>query len=147
MAQASTKPPKLTRKEILFLKEVAKGKTGTEAALVAYDTNDPNTAAVISSENLRKPKLKEALEQAYDKAGITAQSIADVLSDAMLATKTATVAGEVIPSTQPDHGVRVTAARTAAQLIGAGKDPDDPSGGPTFNFQTNNYIKQVDVRP
>lgn len=147
MAQASTKTPKLTPKEIAFLKGVVSGKTKTQAAMDAYDTTSEKSASVIAAQNLGKLRIKEALEDAYDKAGITAQSIADVLSDAMLATKTATVAGEVIPSTQPDHSVRVTAARTAAQLLGAGKGDDDPTGGPTFNFQTNNYIKQVDVRP
>ncbi len=55
---------KLTRKQSVFVEEYAKTHNGTEAALVAYDTDDPNTAGVIAHENLRKPKIQEALEEA-----------------------------------------------------------------------------------
>lgn len=139
---------RLTHKELLFLKEMAKGKNGTEAALVAYDTTSENTAAAIASENLRKPKLKDALEKAYAAAGINPQSIADVLADAMLAKKSVQTGGQLLETTLPDHSIRVNAARTAAQLIGAGKD-DDGGKQPTINFNlgTQNYIKNAEVKP
>lgn len=62
--------PKLTRKQIVFVKGIAEGKTGTQAALDAYDTDDPNTAESIASENLRKPAIQQALAPVYEKIGI-----------------------------------------------------------------------------
>lgn len=57
--------PKLTRKQKGFVKDIAEGKTGTEAALNNYETEDENTAAVIASENLRKPNIVLALKDAF----------------------------------------------------------------------------------
>lgn len=51
----------LTHKETVFVKEKAKGKSGVAAALIAYDTTDYNTASMIASENLSKPKIVKAL--------------------------------------------------------------------------------------
>lgn len=58
---------KLTYKERGFVKDVVLGKSGTEAALNNYDIQgkDPdNVAAVIAHENLRKPKIADAISKA-----------------------------------------------------------------------------------
>ena len=52
---------KLTKKQRGFVKDYVETGNGTEAALKNYDTKDPNTAGVIASENLRKPKIQDAL--------------------------------------------------------------------------------------
>lgn len=134
-------PSKLTAKEITFLKGLASGKTKVQAAQDAYPTATYQTAASIATDNLKKPKIRDALAAAYDKVGLTPQSIADVLSDAMLAKKTIQAGGQLIETQHADHGIRVSAARTAAQLIGAG-DKGDPADKPnvTFNVGTKNYI-------
>lgn len=46
------------------MKDVAQGATGVDAALQNYDTKDYMTAANIASENLNKPKIIKALEEA-----------------------------------------------------------------------------------
>ncbi len=56
---------KLTRKQKKFVDEYVKGKTGTQAAKEAYNVEDDNTAAVIASENLRKPQIEQALADAF----------------------------------------------------------------------------------
>jgi hypothetical protein len=56
--------PKLTHKQQVFVEEYAASHNGTQAALTAYDTEDPVTAAVIAYENLRKPQIVDALEEA-----------------------------------------------------------------------------------
>lgn len=55
---------KLTKKERGFVKEILKGKNGTEAVLAVYDTDKDLTAASIASQNLRKPKIVKAIEDA-----------------------------------------------------------------------------------
>lgn len=54
----------LTRKQNKFVKEFIETGNGTQAALAVYDTEDENTAAVIAHENLRKPKILKAIEEA-----------------------------------------------------------------------------------
>ena len=55
---------KLTHKEKGFVEDVAKGLPGVKAALNNYDTDDYSTAGAIASENLKKPKIIKALEEA-----------------------------------------------------------------------------------
>ncbi len=54
----------LTHKEKGFVRDIATGSTGVQAALNNYDTDDYNTAGAIASENLKKPKIRRALEEA-----------------------------------------------------------------------------------
>ena len=120
-------------------------KTRQELALEVYDTNDPNTASAIASENLNKPKFKDALAAAFQEADITPQSMAEVLRDAMGATKTASMQGMVFPSDEPDHSVRVSAVKAVASIIQSSED-DDKGAGNTFNFNfnsgTQNFVKR-----
>lgn len=47
----------LTRKQYKYVQGMVEHGNGTQAALEAYDTTDPNVAKVISSENLTKPNV------------------------------------------------------------------------------------------
>ena len=62
------KLPKLTRKQRAFVNELKKNPkiSGTAAALKAYNTSDYNTAAAISSENLKNPKIVSHLNKYND---------------------------------------------------------------------------------
>lgn len=54
----------LTLKQRRFVEEyVRNGGNGTRAALFAYDTVDPVTAASMARENLRKPQIKAAIAE------------------------------------------------------------------------------------
>ena len=55
---------RLTKKEKGFVKAIVKGSNGVEAALANYDTESYSTAGVIASENLKKPKIVNAIEEA-----------------------------------------------------------------------------------
>ena len=75
---------KLTRKQKKFVKElVENGGNATQAALKAYDTDDYNTAGVIASENLNKPKIEKALEEA-----LPDDLLAQIHREGLFATKT-----------------------------------------------------------
>lgn len=73
-----TKPiPKLTRKQTAFIRGVViDKKSGTQAALAAYDTDNPKVANTIAAENMAKPSVREAIEQALTKQGLTMEVIA-----------------------------------------------------------------------
>lgn len=64
----------LTKKEGGFVKDYVKTGNGTLAAKRNYKVKNDNTAAAIASENLRKPKIIEAVKR-----------IADYFPDATLA--------------------------------------------------------------
>lgn len=55
---------KLTHKEKGFVQDIVKGETGVQAALNNYNTKDYSTAGAIASENLKKPKIVQALQEA-----------------------------------------------------------------------------------
>ena len=67
---------KLTKKQKGFIKDYIATGNGTKAALKNYDTTDPDVAAVISVENLGKPKIQEAIK-----------SIAECIPDSLLVEK------------------------------------------------------------
>lgn len=56
--------PRLTRKQLGFVKDYVETGNGTKAALRNYDVVDDNTAASIASENLRKPQIVQAVQDA-----------------------------------------------------------------------------------
>ncbi|RJQ27951.1 hypothetical protein C4577_00360 [Candidatus Parcubacteria bacterium] len=66
----------MTTKQKLFIKKYLETGNGTQAALEVYNTNDPNVAKVIASENLTKPNIREALEVALSSQGLTLDVIA-----------------------------------------------------------------------
>lgn len=54
---------RLTKKEAGFVKDYLETGNGTQAALKNYDTEDENTAAMIASTNIRKPKIQKLIEE------------------------------------------------------------------------------------
>ncbi|KKQ42180.1 MAG: hypothetical protein US60_C0022G0006 [Microgenomates group bacterium GW2011_GWC1_37_8] len=71
----------LTLKQKVFIKEYIEHRNGTRAAMLAYDTQDPDTAGVIAFENLRKPKIIEVLQQMMSLGGITEEYLAKRLKE------------------------------------------------------------------
>jgi len=69
----------LTPKQTKFIQGMAAGKSGTQAALEAYDTDDPIVAGGIASDNLQKPYIRERVEEALKAAGLDLNSVASNL--------------------------------------------------------------------
>lgn len=114
------------------IKDIAQGKMAQKV----YPHMTPNAAAVQMSRELKKPNVQEALEIALAQHGLTADTLASTVSDAMLATKVSQKDGDLYETDIPDHGVRVRAATLAGQWMGIGKQ-EGGSGGNTFNFFAN----------
>jgi len=55
---------RLTHKEKGFVQDIIKGETGVQAVLNNYDTESYTTAGSIATENLKKPKIQQAIEEA-----------------------------------------------------------------------------------
>lgn len=70
-SKAVVKPTKkvgtkrMSHKERGFVKDIAEGKSGTEAALRNYNVKSRKVAGVIAAENLAKPRIIEALADAF----------------------------------------------------------------------------------
>lgn len=66
------KGKKLSVKQKKFIKEyVSNDGNGTQAALKAYDTDNPEVANAIAVENLQKPLVRDAIEKALVKLELT----------------------------------------------------------------------------
>lgn len=72
------KPGKLTIKQAKFVKAyISNGGNGTQAIMQSYNVEEPRTATAMSVENLSKPSVQQAVEQALAKSGITLDLITD----------------------------------------------------------------------
>ena len=111
--QNKTPLKRLSYKEKEYVKQVAKGKPGVQAALTAYDTTSYKTASNISSTNLDKPRIQEALNAALVKHEITLDKCLIPIHDALEATTT-TEAGEQVIA----HTTRMQASDRALRLLG-----------------------------
>src|SRR5215475_12572057 len=65
----------LSVKQRRFVAEYARSGNGTQAALAAYDTDDPHTAHAIASENLRKPAIQDAVTELLDAGGLSDEKL------------------------------------------------------------------------
>ncbi len=77
---------KLRPKQARFVKAyLENGGNGTQAVLQSYDTTDLRTATSIGVENLAKPGIREVVEQAMAKNGLTPETLTDNIKHAALA--------------------------------------------------------------
>lgn len=113
----------LTVKQARFVKEYAEnGGNGTKAALVAYDIEDPNTASSIATENLRKPDIREAVNNAMVAAGLDAESLLKPIKAALEAETNHyeyDKDGRRKLTKVVDHGTRLKASELGLKLAGA----------------------------
>lgn len=127
-----TKKPKLTVKQAKFVKGVAEGKTGTQAYLDAYNSNNSNTAKVEASKTLSKPNVQEALQIALSKQGITLDKIVKPIADGLIANKIQFNGDQI--EYLADHNVRLKASSMAQQIIAPKGE-----GGTTVNVNFNSH--------
>lgn len=95
---------KLTRKEKGFVTDVADGVVPTIAALDNYDTESYGTAAVIAHENLKKPKIQEALKKMGFDSENAKRVIGEILNNEEAEDKDRLKAGELVLKTNGDLG-------------------------------------------
>lgn len=129
--------PKLTPKQAKYVKAKAEGKTGVEAAMIAYDTKDYGVANAISGENLKKPSIQQAVQESMARQGLTVDQVVKPIVDGLKADKPSFVdkdgnehGGGV------DHSIRLKASGMALDLMGARKQGDT-----NVNISFNQTVK------
>jgi hypothetical protein len=144
VAKTAVKPKSkpLTHKEMKLVQGVAMGKSQTEAALEAYDTTNADSAKAIGSRALSKVNVREALDEALARHGITTDAITKPVADALQAVKLVEIEGKL--KTMPDHSVRLKAASIGAKFMGVDSGDDGGKTNINFNFGTQNYVKGRD---
>lgn len=140
----TTKPKKraktarLSHKEKGFISDIIKGETGVQSALKNYDTDDYMTAANIASENLKKPKIIDAINR--------------LLPDELLAKKHLQLLNKTekkfdsegnLLSEEPETQAVSKALDMAYKLKGGYSEQDipTPKGNTTYNFILNQSFK------
>lgn len=133
---------KLTIKQKKFVKAyVANDGNGTKAALQAYNTVDEKTASVIASENLEKPSVKEAIDAALEKHGITIEKATQPIADGLIATRKIGFGDNA--EYEVDHSTRLKASGMALKLLGAEKGE---GGGNTYIFNKGDVVAKKYVK-
>jgi len=130
------KKPKLTVKQAKFVKGIAEGKSATVSAQESYDVKKYSTAAVIATENLNKPNVKEAVEYALAKQGLTADDMVAPVKRAL------EFQGETDRETIE---INLKGVDRLVRLFQMTEDKN--TGGNTFIFnngdkQSNNFLKK-----
>lgn len=144
---ATVKKPRLTKKEKGFVKDYLETGNGTQSALKNYDTEDENTAAVIASENLRKPKIAALIEEK-----LPDEELFQIHREGLYASREVwknnneTKQIEHV-SDEPDYAVRHKYLDSAYKLKGKYSPEPEPTGGnkTTYNFIFSKEV-QADVK-
>lgn len=113
---------KFTLNQKRFIKEYLKnGGNGTEAALKVYDAKSRTDAANIASQNLKKPTIKEAIEQALESQEVTPEAVAKVIKEGLGAKKLEWDMSNFTykESIYPDHLTRLKTVELYMKLTGA----------------------------
>jgi hypothetical protein len=95
-------------------------------------------------QNLQNITVQQALQEALAKYDLTTDRLANVVDEAMSATKTVIIGKDeqAFADEVPDHGIRLKAAGMAANWMGIGKGQE---GGTTnFNFVNVSKTDQND---
>lgn len=123
------KKQKLTKRQRGYVKDYVLDENGTQAVLKNYNVKDNTVAASISTENLRKPYIAEAIEiqretlkSALEKEGITPAYIAEKVNVLLKAKGKDKY-------TAIDKGLK-----HATNIYGVTTEPEDKPKGNTYNF-------------
>lgn len=113
----------LSLKQRLFVQKVIETKTPTQAAREVYKTRTDGSARSIACYNMKKPKVKEAIEKALKLNNLTEQRLTGVIDEAIKTPSPETI----------DWNVKHTFVQTALKLKGY------------LNNQQNNNNTQVNI--
>lgn len=133
----------LTKKQAEFVAEyVENGHNGTQAALQVYDTTDENTAAVIASENLRKPKIESAIKSIAERVNV--DKVMQRLDEGLDAVKLVTT--PTGSDVEIDFATRHKYIDASLKVVGgyAPTKQDHTTGGEKMNFTVINYDKPTE---
>ncbi len=121
---------KPTLKQRRFIKAyVQNGGNATQAAWVAYDTEDYDTAKSIGCENLIKPYIRQEIDRLMEAVELSTKDSLRAIKDAFSATD---------KSNYPDHRMRLKAVSMFFKLKGA-----YPRNRQTRQHQPHQHVHQT----
>jgi len=138
------KKSNLTLKQRKFLFEYFKSGNGTRAAMKIYNTDDPNTAAVIANQNLRKLKNKNHIFM--ELRGLSIGKLVDVLLEGLEATTVSRIVkrnGTITHRLLPDHKTRHKFLLTAGRWKGLEEKADEEHKVSIYEKARDNADKYV----
>lgn len=137
MAKTKADPKRrpLSNKELKLVQGIAMGKTPRESALEAYNASTPESASVIASKTLTKVNVREALDEAFERHGISVHKAIKPIADGLEAERIQVIQNKVVKL--PDHPTRINASWKALTLMGAVNQESNTNIN--FNFGTNNF--------
>lgn len=124
----------LTPKQAKFVKAIAQGEPGYKAAQIAYNVKDYNTASTISSENMQKPNIQEALQGEMSKQGFTLEQLVTPVMKALNAKKVVEVEGDYFVTEVDDLNMQLQGVKMASTFLQLGKGENN--GGVHFHNHT-----------
>jgi hypothetical protein len=134
--------PKLTMKQAKFVKAKTEGKSGTQAYMEAYETNNAKVASVEASRLLAKPSIQEIVQESMERQGVTVDLVVKPIVDGLNANKIHITDSGIEHS--PDHSVRLKASGMALDLMGAKSRGE--AGNTTIIFNKGDVVKDKYVK-
>ena len=125
----------LKKTEVEFIKQKVKGKSGTEAAMIATGTKSKDVAKTQAHRMLKNVNVQEELQKAFKRHGITLDKAIIPIADGLEATKTVIIGKDedAFADQVPDHPTRLKASNMALGLMGFNTN-NSGSGNTTNNF-------------
>lgn len=113
-----------------------------QAAMIATGADNMNLASTQANRMLKNVTLREALDEALYRAGLSMDNVAEVIVEATKATKTVQVGKKLVVTDVPDHSVRLNAIKAVGTML-ADRSDAGGSGTVNFNFGTQNFVKEA----
>lgn len=138
---------KLTKKEKGFVKDYLETGNGVQSALANYDTEDYHTAGAIAHENLKKPKIQQALEEA-----LPDEILLEIHREGLYAMKPFFDKDGNKLAEDADYGVRYKYLDLAHKLKGHYVSEDAPKeiNRTTYNFvfskEVQDDVKEIEAK-
>ena len=138
---SDTKITDLTVRQRRFVTGYLEGKPMVRAATEAGYA--PSTAARGAAELMRSPKVRSAIHEALEGAGVTGESLAAVLREGLDATKIITSIEDGSPTCVEveDWAVRYRFLELACKLMGAFHDNESAVGELTYETRLRQIIE------
>lgn len=134
------KLPKLTKKQRGFVEDYVIDENGTQAVIKNYDVKDESVASSISTENLRKPYIAEAIEnkrkslkEALIEAKIDEKKVADTIKELLDATD---------EKGNKDYTAKDKGLKHTLSIYGIEDQNDKPKSNTTYNFIFSKEIQE-----
>ena len=134
-----SKHRKPTLKQQRFIAEyVANGGNGVQAALIAYETNDYNTANQIARDNLQKPTIQREIAKRAEKVGLNVEDALRTVKEGMDAEDS---------KGNPQWGARLRASDMTLKLVGAYPKDKEVSHDHRHSHIHQTVIKELSEMP